>query len=543
MRASVKSVLLAAHLKVMSMLTDEETFFTGLVCHGRLEAPGAERVCGFHLNTLPFSYDRGARTWRELVGAVFAQEATVWAHRRYPMAEIQREFGHGRRLLDVRFSFLDGHRIDEQLVDLDVGIDDGPTEAGLAVTVLAGHLLLAANPQLISEANMERLAGMYQEVVAAILADPDGDATAAHLPPGELKQLLDAQDRTPTAPELSVREMVEAQARATPDQTAVTFDGAALSYAELDERANQYAHRLRAAGLGPEDVVGVLLDRGPDLIACLLGAWKAGAAYLPLDASFPAERVAGMLAGSGARLLLTQQRYACRVDAAVPALTVVDVADPDIGALPRTPVGVPDDPDRLAYLIFTSGSTGRPKGVQITHRGLANHVAWAARTLIPLGGGGAPLFSSHAFDLVVPNLWAPLATGQPVHLMPADLDPADLGLDLSEAGPFSFIKLTPGHLEALRWQLNDAQAAALAGGIVVAGEALPAELADHWLSRLGPGRLINEYGPTEASVGLDDPGCGRAGRLRDRADRPAAARHDRLRPGRADAAGTHRCHR
>ncbi|MCC3767181.1 non-ribosomal peptide synthetase, partial [Streptomyces sp. UNOC14_S4] len=159
------------------------------------------------------------------------------------------------------------------------------------------------------------------------------------------------------------------------------------------------------------------------------------------------------------------------------------------------------DPDSIAYVIYTSGSTGRPKGVQVPHRGLAGHLRWAVRDLASRGGTGAPVFSSTAFDLVVPNLYAPLLCGQPVHLLPRDLPVTDLGRALAEAGPFSFIKLTPGHLELLTHQLSGEQAASLASVLVVAGEALPTRLAEHWRSLLGDGRLINEYGPTEASVG------------------------------------------
>ncbi|MFG3716171.1 AMP-binding protein, partial [Micromonospora sp. NPDC047730] len=152
-------------------------------------------------------------------------------------------------------------------------------------------------------------------------------------------------------------------------------------------------------------------------------------------------------------------------------------------------------------MIFTSGSTGRPKGVQVTHRGLANHVRWAASVLAGRGVGGSSVFSSVAFDLQVPNLWAPLVAGQRVFMVDQDVDLAELGATLAAAGPFSFLKLTPGHLEILGRQLSDAQLSALAPVVVVAGEALPAALANRWLGLLGPGNLVNEYGPTEATVG------------------------------------------
>ncbi|MCJ1678508.1 non-ribosomal peptide synthetase, partial [Streptomyces sp. APSN-46.1] len=160
-----------------------------------------------------------------------------------------------------------------------------------------------------------------------------------------------------------------------------------------------------------------------------------------------------------------------------------------------------DDLDRLAYVIFTSGSTGLPKGVEVTHRGLVNHVAWAARELASRGTGGAPLFSSVAFDLVVPNLWAPLVTGQAVHTVPQDADMGELGRHVAAGAPYSFIKLTPGHLDVLVQQLTAEQAAGLASVLVVAGEAFTSATLDRWRALAPDTPLINEYGPTEASVG------------------------------------------
>ncbi|MFJ4570444.1 amino acid adenylation domain-containing protein [Streptomyces sp. NPDC088846] len=503
---SLKSVLHAAHLKVMSMLTDEPAFFTGLVCNARPEAEGADRVYGMYLNSLPFGFERTAATWRELVRRTFDREVELWPHRRYPMPAIQREKGDGTRLLDVRFSYLDFHQVDTELVDFGASIDDSLTEFALATLAVGGHLVLMSHTHVMSRDHADRLAAMYRAVLEAMVADTDGDAQATYLPSGERELLLD--DLSTTAPPVTVDAGVpglfESWATRTPGATAVSYGDERLTYAETDERANRLAHHLRALGAGPESVVGVLLDRGPDLIVSLLAVWKAGAAYLPLDPGQPPARTGRMLAAAGVRLLVTQNVHAAQLTDAHPGrLVVLDRAEDRaaIGSRAATGTGLPADPDHLAYVIYTSGSTGVPKGVQVTHRGLANHVGWAAAELAGRGTGGAALFSSVAFDLVVPNLWAPLVTGQRVHILAQDFAVEDLGPLLSDAGPFSFLKLTPGHLEIIAHRLDDARATDLAAVIVVAGEAFPGRSADHWLRLLGPGRLINEYGPTEASVG------------------------------------------
>ncbi|MFE9240677.1 amino acid adenylation domain-containing protein [Streptomyces sp. NPDC007007] len=496
-RVSVKSVLLAAHLKVLSLLTEESRFHSGLVFSARPEAPGADRVYGMYLNTLPFAFDADRdRTWEELVHEVFAHEAGMWEHRRHPMPAIQHDAGV-ERLLDVRFSYQDFDHVDTERVDLADSSGEGATEFDLAVSAVSGYLLMATHTHSLSRANADRLTALYAAVLAAMTADPTGDARLVPLPAEELeRQRVTWNDTVHEAETASVLQLFEAQAARVPHAPAVTLGTATVTYAELDAHANRLAHALRERGVDAEARVAVQLDRGPSLIAALLAVWKAGGTYVPVDPSYPEERVASIVATSGARVALTSEAYAGRFGSAE-----VLLADANVSAWPvTTPVRV-DDLDRLAYVIFTSGSTGTPKGVEVTHRGLVNHVAWAARELAARGTGGAPLFSSVAFDLVVPNLWAPLVTGQRVFAVPQDTEPGQLGRALLAEAPYSFVKLTPGHLDLLAEQLTTEQAEELAAVLVVAGEALPGTTADRSLDILGPGRLINEYGPTEASVG------------------------------------------
>ncbi|WP_169947801.1 non-ribosomal peptide synthetase/MFS transporter [Microbispora sp. H11081] len=387
-------------------------------------------------------------------------------------------------------------------------VDDFTYDLALLV-----HLNGAGDPELyltyqkdrFDADSITRMAGHYRALAERIAAAPDTPLAALDLLTDAERDLILGtwNDSARPYPDVALPELLERHADS--DAVAVSFEGRTTTYAELHARANQVAHLLRERGIGPEDTVGVLLDRSPELIACLLGVWKAGAAYLPMDPKFPAQRVSDMLSIAATPLVLTSAGYAHLFDGVDALDGVVDgVVDVDGGVLddrPREPVGVPYDIDRLAYVIFTSGSTGKPKGVQVTHRGLVNHVWWAVKDLASQGDGGAPLFGSVAFDLVVPNLWAPLVTGQRVTVLPQDFDMGELGALLIAGGPYSFIKCTPGHLEVLGHQIDAGQAAALAGTIVVAGEALPGSMANRWLEMLGPGRLVNEYGPTEASVG------------------------------------------
>ncbi|WP_190147081.1 non-ribosomal peptide synthetase, partial [Streptomyces coeruleorubidus] len=365
--ASLKSVLHAAHLKVLSTVTGDERFFTGLVCNARPEALGADGLYGMHLNTLPFAFDGAFGTWRDLVRRVFEREVELWPHRGYPMPDIQRQAEEGQRLVSVRFSYHDFDQVDRDRVDYLASIDDSPTEFPLGVSARLGHLFLTGGRKHVSAEALERLAGTLREVLVAMAADPEGDASASYLPSAARQTLLEqGTGERADFGDASVCARFEEQAARTPSAPAVGFAGEVVTYAQLDVRANQVAHHLRASGVsGPGAVVGVLLDRGPDLVASLLGVWKAGAAYVPIDPSYPAERIASMLESAGAATVLTQSAYADRFGGDV-GLVLVDRHASQIDARPRSAPERMEDAEALAYVIFTSGSTGRPKGVAVT---------------------------------------------------------------------------------------------------------------------------------------------------------------------------------
>ncbi|MDQ1026932.1 amino acid adenylation domain-containing protein [Streptomyces umbrinus] len=504
--ASLKSVLVAAHGTVLSRLGGGPRFTGGVVVHTRPETVGADRVHGMHLNTVPFVFRRPAGTWRELVREAFEQEAELWPYRQFPMPEM-REDAQGPRLVNVVLNHVDFARLESDAVDMDSVMAPGTTEFDLAVTTVRRHIGLKTNTTVLTRERAERIARLYRRVLEAMAADPGGDATETFLEAGEEEAVRRTGGTKSAADAPSVLALFESRVASCPDAAAVVRGVERVSYAELDARARRLAHALRERGVRPESRVAVLLDRGPDLIAALLAVWKAGGAYVPIDPSYPAARVASIVAGSGAAVAVTSSAYAERFTDTDTVVTDAASAGRSAGhpagrtAQEPGPVRHAGAPGTLAYVIFTSGSTGTPKGVEVTHGSLAHHVAWAARELASLGEGGAPLFSSVAYDLVVPNLWAPLVSGQPVHTVPQDTGPARLGDELAAGAPYSFVKLTPGHLGLLAEQFTPAQAAGLAGVLVVAGEPLHGSVVRRW-RELAPGaRLVNEYGPTETCVG------------------------------------------
>lgn len=223
-----------------------------------------------------------------------------------------------------------------------------------------------------------------------------------------------------------VHELVAAQARRTPDALAVSCGGRHLTYGELDARANQAAHLLRRHGVGSDVLVGVYMERSPELVVGMLGVLKAGGAYVPLDPSYPRARVRLMLADTRVPVLLTQPSLAGAVEAEGAAVVALDAEWAALAGESAEPPVSGVDPENLSHVIYTSGSTGTPKGVQIRHASVAILVRWAPEALA-IGQGTSVLAStSVCFDVHVAETWVPLSLGARIVLVPNALHLASL---------------------------------------------------------------------------------------------------------------------
>ncbi|MFL9655985.1 amino acid adenylation domain-containing protein [Streptomyces sp. PB17] len=505
--ATPYAALLAAFAALLARYSGQDDFGVGSPVTGRLR-PETQDTVGFFLNSLVLRCDlTGDPTFAELLARTKDTVLSGFAHQELPFERLVDELQPVRDLsrtplYQVAFDLQDEGATmvaaDGVLMDAFQGAwRVAKTDLTLFVWRHSDGSLTGAfeyATSLFEHTTVERMADHFVRLVQAVVDAPGTPLSAIDLTTVHEHRLLRLWNDTGVAvPQRSVPELIAEQVERHPDAVAVESDGTTVTYVELDARANRLAHRLRETGVGPESSVAVLLDRSADLIVALLAVWRAGAGYVPMDPVLPAGRITGMVTDAGVQTALTSAAYADRFE--VPVVRVED----DLSHLPQSAPEVPVDLDTVAYTVFTSGSTGRPKGVQVTHRNLINHIDWAVRELASAGTGGAPVFSSVAFDLVVPNLWAPLAAGQRTWLHHGEL--TELGSALTDAGPFSFIKLTPGHLDILSGQLTDDDITTLAGKIVVAGEALPGTLVERWRHILGDGAVLNEYGPTETTVG------------------------------------------
>ncbi|MGY4929166.1 amino acid adenylation domain-containing protein, partial [Streptomyces sp. 900105755] len=293
-------------------------------------------------------------------------------------------------------------------------------------------------------------------------------------------------------PQRMVPDLIEAQAARTPDAVAVSTGDTWLSYAELTARADRLARALAARGVGPESVVGVLLGSGGALVTALLAVLKAGAAYLPVDPAYPADRVAFLLAEAGATCVISEAGTMPGTGE-LPVLTVSEEG-PVTAVLPQRP-----RPAQLAYVMYTSGSTGAPKRVGVTHGALANYLR-SALTRVGLGAGRYALLQTPVTDLGNTIMFGSLVSGGVLHVLDQSVvtDPEVVAGFLASRA-VDYLKAVPSHLAAL----------AAAGGVgrvlprtsvVLGGEAVPPQLAGELLAHTEV-RAFNHYGPTEATIG------------------------------------------
>jgi amino acid adenylation domain-containing protein len=471
--------------------------------------PGADEVVGMFINSLPVRVEIDA-----------GETVATWLRRLQERQVVLREYEYAslvdiqgwsavprdRRLFESILVFENYPAGVVRETSLTVDFVSAYERTGYPLTIVVGigeqlRLIARYDGARFTDEAIERLLEHLRQALEQLAAGLTRPLDAIDIRSRQERRLLEAWNETTASyPDWCVHELVEEQARRTPDHPAVRAESGVLTYRELDERANRLARFLRRLGCGPEIVAGICMNHSSDLIVGLLAILKTGAAYLPLDPSHPGERNAFIVEDADALLCLTERACAEAVPAGAERTIVLEDVAAEVAREPSTPLPAAATPDNLIYVMYTSGSTGRPKGVLVHHRGVVNYLVWALRGYGLEGASGAPLLGSIAFDMTIPNLFLPLIGGKDVTILPPDRTLEALAELISRELDFSLLKITPGHLDVLRTHFQQ-ETDVHVRTFVVGADELKAETALAW-SKVAPGkRILNEYGPTETVVG------------------------------------------
>ncbi|MER7003689.1 amino acid adenylation domain-containing protein [Dactylosporangium sp. NPDC000555] len=501
-RTTVYTALVAAFSLLLGRMSGQNDICLGTPVLGRDDPDLNDRV-GCFAETLVLRTDlSGDPTFRALLRAVRRDVLGALSHAA-PFERVVSALGAPRDrsrtpLFQAMIMYLRQEQDRPRLGDLDVESLDHPFDVArtdVSLDVIQGPE--AAVGVLTVDRDLFD-AGTAQRLIRRLLILLDDAAQRPDTAIGDLRWLDDDERREALtqwngtgAGQITplVAEMFQAQARSTPDTVAVTGDGVELTYRDLDAEVDRLAARLR--GRGP--LIGVGLSRSPAMVVALLAVWRAGAAYLPLDPAYPADRLAFVIADAGVSTVLTESSFAERFGAASLLIDAADSADEDPvhEVAPAAAIG-PDDP---AYVLYTSGSTGRPKGVIVPHGALAAFIAAMADITGPQADRAWLALTSLSFDISGLELYLPLSRGGRV-VIADDTQTGDGAAlrALIAANDVTDVQATPsGWRMLLAAGFDHDVPAALVGG-----EALPATLAAELRGKVG--RLTNVYGPTETTI-------------------------------------------
>ena len=520
--------LLAGLMALLHRVSGQDDVVVGSTVAGRSHRD-LEPLIGFFVNTLPLrSRLPGGASFRNLLRRVREGVLGVFAHQDVPFEKLVAELEPERDLsrsplfqalfqyvelpepLEIPGLVLTPAAVVGETAKFDLVLNLGATPSGVA----GGWKY---RTDLFDRSTLARLSEHLRVLLSAAVTHPDG--LAAELPllsREEERQLVAAWNPAGgPAERFCLHERFAARAAGAPQHPALSCAGETLTYRELDRRANGIARWLVREGVRPGDLVGLFLERSLDLVAAILGVLKAGAGYLPLDPTYPAERLAFTLADCGVSLVLSQESLIASLPAGTPRAVRLDAEEGLAGAASEQGPRVSASPDLPAYVIYTSGSTGRPKGVVVSHGNVASLLA-ATESWFGFGPEDVwTLFHSYAFDFSVWEIWGALLYGGRLVVVPywvSRFPDEFYALLCTEA--VTVLNQTPSAFRQLMW----AEESAASDGklalryVIFGGEALEPASLRPWVERHGDERprLINMYGITETTVHVTYREIGRA---------------------------------
>lgn len=514
MNAGIPQLFLAMLSVYFSSVTGTKDLVFGCPAHNRRNHRQKQKVGVFaSVSPLNIHLEESA-TFFELVDQICKLQKTSFRHQKFPIGDLMPLLGCSggdARLYDISFNYL---KLDYSKLTFDsqsasvIYHTPGFEKTPLTVTIWDGgdehiEMQLDYNHAYFSKEEVTQLSQRFERLIGLLLDEANWHKPLAEIPlvsaQEETHLIYSLNDTSASYPkDLCIHELFERQAALTPDKTAVFFSGKTLSYEQLNSQANRLAHYLREQHqLRPDDLVGICLERSMEMIVCTLAILKAGGAYVPLDPNYPQSRLEHMLADSGLKLVLTQQKYLSSIDFKSCETLSLDEECRAGGAdsmlsgyctenIHKKALGLTSA--HLAYVIYTSGSTGFPKGVAIEHRNTNAMLHWARSVYSDQALSKVLASTSLNFDLSVFEIFAPLSFGGSCVLVENALSLVNNTFDIS------LINTVPSAIRAL---LDQQAIPASVNVINLAGEPLSAQIVNDILEQTTCSKVYNLYGPSE----------------------------------------------
>ncbi len=524
----VREICFAAYLYARQMLTYDDELLVGLVTNNRPVADDGDKILGCFLNTIPFRINiPETTTCKGLVSLVNSKVLETREHQQMSLFEMMNQVNQtgfaNKRLFNAIFTYIDFHIFKD--LDEEDATDEKETQSGslnvdlyekadtdlefiVSIWNDSIHVAISFSKSRFGEEYVQRLWSYFERVMHSIVQSPEKPLGNDSIISSEEKEqlLFDFNPKSTAYPkEDTLTSLLEKQAKETPENIALVYNETELSYEQLNERANQLAHYLRAKGVSKGSIVGLMIDRSVEMIIGMIGILKAGGAYLPLDITQPEKRIKYVLNESNALVLLTDEAGKLPFDKDI---MIIDVSDAAIATMNKEDLETSESSD-LAYIIYTSGSTGKPNGVMVAHHSVINLIH-SQQALFGVDASDRILqFSTIIFDASVEQIWLALLSGSSLILIGKEVmtDNARLNEYLLSKG-VTHLHATPSFLENIDLQPGNSLRRVISGG-----EECKWSLAQ----RFKDYQFYNEYGPTETTVtsvlGLVPESTGKEGRV------------------------------
>jgi amino acid adenylation domain-containing protein len=514
--ATLYMVLLTTFKVLLNRYSQEEDILVGTPVAGR-DLIEIEGLMGYFANTLVLRTDlSGSLTFLEALERVRNVVLDAHEHQRLPFEMLVNKLRPERKLthtalFQIAFALDDSSAGASELPRLklsSISPSYGRAKFDLMLNMAEFGKRIGASfeysSELFDEATIVRLASHFKILLESVVADPNQQITRlSMLGQAERRQMLEEWNRTREEypRRATIASLFERQVERTPDRVALEYEGRRWSYRELNERANPLARYLQAQGVGLEEVVGVYLERSPEMIMALLGILKAGASYLPLDPASPGERLAYMVRDANVEVIITNRRHQALAPLAKKVVCFDEGWDAGVEGARRNPK-LRVTPDSTAYVIYTSGSTGLPKGVIATHRGMVNRLYTMWRRYPFTRDEVCCQKTSANFVDSMAEIFSPILQGVPLIIIPDDVvRDVDRFITMLGEGRVTRLVLVPSLLHYVLKQLpNFKEGLPYLKYWTVSGEPLPASLAAAFREAMPKAALLNLYGSSEVAA-------------------------------------------